>query len=142
MIVVMGSTSLETALSSRLANEKTSLGEPINIVYLDKSDGVVQLDPIFMQHGREAAIKEYFFGDARRTLSPQIQQTEFDKLVIYKFPERKANPFFLALLLLNSSELTNLGRCGLRRAAHPYARGTISDDAALDSGHHERVPEG
>lgn len=75
---------MNAELTKRFAEEKTSLGEPINVILLDKSEGVVERDEAFLQQSREAAIKEYFFGDARRTLSPQIQQVDFDSLIIYK----------------------------------------------------------
>ncbi|KEY69953.1 hypothetical protein S7711_06485 [Stachybotrys chartarum IBT 7711] len=84
IIVVLGSTRMNAELMKRFAEEKTSLGEPITVVLLDKSEGVVERDEAFEQHSRDAAIKEYFFGDARMTLSPQIQQVDFDSLVIYK----------------------------------------------------------
>ncbi|KAI9152164.1 mRNA cleavage and polyadenylation factor CLP1 [Paramyrothecium foliicola] len=84
VIVVLGSTRMNAELTKRFAEEKTSLGEPIHVVSLDKSEGVVERDEAFLQQTREAAIKEYFFGDARRTLSPQIQQVDFDSLIIYK----------------------------------------------------------
>jgi len=56
---------------------------------LDKSEGVADRDESFMQHSREANIKEYFFGDPNRTLSPYTQQLDFDNLTIYKVPEGK-----------------------------------------------------
>ncbi|KAG6037763.1 hypothetical protein E4U41_004792 [Claviceps citrina] len=84
IIVVLGSASMSADLKKRFASERTSLGEPINIVGLDRSTGVVKRNEAFLAHSREQAIKEYFFGDARRTLSPQIQQVDFDALVIYK----------------------------------------------------------
>ncbi|KAH7324695.1 Pre-mRNA cleavage complex II protein Clp1-domain-containing protein [Stachybotrys elegans] len=84
IIVVLGSTRLNAELTKRFAEEKTSLGEPISVLMLDKSEGVVERGEHFLQHSREAVIKEYFFGDARRSLSPQIQQVDFDSLTIYK----------------------------------------------------------
>ncbi|KAI5464938.1 pre-mRNA cleavage complex II protein Clp1 [Mariannaea sp. PMI_226] len=84
IIVVIGSGRVEAELSKRFSNETTSLGETINVIHLDASNGVVHRDEVFMQHWREGAIKEYFFGDARRTLSPLIQQVDFDSVVIYK----------------------------------------------------------
>lgn len=89
VVVVIGTPLLEQELAKRFTSVKTSLGEPIDIVLLDKSDGVAHRDQNFMQHVREACIKEYFFGDARRTLSPQIQQADFDSLVIYRASESK-----------------------------------------------------
>ncbi|WAO92601.1 MRNA cleavage and polyadenylation factor CLP1 [Fusarium falciforme] len=88
VLIVVGSTHLGGELTKRFANERTSLGEPISVVPLDKSDGVVERDEMFMQHAREAAIKEYFFGDSRRTLSPLIQQVDFDNVVVYHTPEQ------------------------------------------------------
>jgi polyribonucleotide 5'-hydroxyl-kinase len=92
IIVVLGSTRINAELTKRFAGEKTSLGEPIQVIGLDKSEGVVERDEAFLQQTREAAIKEYFFGDARRTLSPQIQQVDFDSLVIYKASDCKLLP--------------------------------------------------
>lgn len=63
----------------------------IQVVSIDKSDGVVERDESFLEQSREAVIKEYFFGDAKRTLSPQIQQVDFDSLVIYKLADCKSN---------------------------------------------------
>lgn len=40
-----------------------------------------------MQQMQEAAIREYFFGDAKRTLSPHTQQVNFDDATIYKIQE-------------------------------------------------------
>ncbi|KAM6519250.1 Cleavage polyadenylation factor subunit clp1 [Fusarium falciforme] len=88
VLIVVGSSHLGGELTKRFANERTSLGEPISVVPLDKSDGVVERDEMFMQHAREAAIKEYFFGDSRRTLSPLIQQVDFDNVVVYHTPEQ------------------------------------------------------
>lgn len=71
-------------LNKRFASERTSLGETIHVIGLDRSEGVVERDDAFLEHSREQIIKEYFFGDAKRTLSPQIQQVDFDGLVIYE----------------------------------------------------------
>ncbi|KAM0261497.1 hypothetical protein ACHAQJ_002178 [Trichoderma viride] len=87
IVVVVGSTGLHRELSKRFASEKTSLGEPIQVVSVEASDGVAKREEAFLQHSREAAIKEYFFGDAKRTLSPQIQQVDFDSLVIYRLAD-------------------------------------------------------
>ncbi|SPJ74003.1 related to cleavage/polyadenylation factor IA subunit [Fusarium torulosum] len=83
VIIVIGSTNISSELSRRFSTERTSLGEPISVVPIDKSDGVVIRDEAFLQHVREAAIKEYFFGDSKRTLSPLIQQVDFDNVIVY-----------------------------------------------------------
>lgn len=89
-MVILESRKLNEAIIERLGNEKTSLGEPISITLLEKSDGVVSRHNNHMNHIREAIIKEYFFGDARRSLSPQIQQVDFANLTIYKLSEGKS----------------------------------------------------
>ncbi|PFH63175.1 hypothetical protein XA68_17284 [Ophiocordyceps unilateralis] len=87
VVVVVGSTRMNAELTKRFAAEKTSLGEPIHVILLDRSEGVIERDETFTEQAREQVIKEYFFGDARRALSPQIQQVDFDSLVVYKAPE-------------------------------------------------------
>ena len=101
IVVVLGSSRMTTELTKRFATEKTSLGEPIHVVGLDKSDGVVERDEGFMQQVQEAAIKEYFFGDAQRTLSPSTQLVDFDALVVYQVVadcELRAVPLLFFLL--------------------------------------------
>lgn len=78
---------MSNEFSKRFAGEQTSLGEPIHVIGLDRSTGAVERSEAFLEHAREQAIKEYFFGDARTTLCPQIQQVEFESLVIYKASE-------------------------------------------------------
>ncbi|KAJ4120121.1 Cleavage polyadenylation factor subunit clp1 [Fusarium equiseti] len=94
VIIVVGSPGITAELSRKFSTERTSLGEPISVVPIDKSDGVVIRDEAFLQHVREAAIKEYFFGDSKRTLSPLIQQVDFDNVVLYHTPEE--NPQSIA----------------------------------------------
>ncbi|OAA43955.1 mRNA cleavage and polyadenylation factor IA/II complex [Beauveria brongniartii RCEF 3172] len=91
IVVILGRSGLNAEIAKRFATEKTSLGEPIQVITLEKSDGVVDRDDSFTEHTREAVIKEYFFGDARRTLSPQIQQVDFDSLVIYRLRLRNGH---------------------------------------------------
>ncbi|KAK0715184.1 Pre-mRNA cleavage complex II protein Clp1-domain-containing protein [Lasiosphaeris hirsuta] len=86
-ILVLGSDQLVSELQRHFAGQKTSLGEPIMVVPLDKSDGVVQRDEQFMRFTREATIKEYFFGDSKRTLSPSTQSVSFDDVAIFKAPD-------------------------------------------------------
>lgn len=88
IIVVLGSAGIHAELQRRFGREKTSLGEPIGVVLLDKSDGAVERDEGWMQEVQEATIKEYFFGDSNRTLSPFTQQVDFDGVAIYRIPER------------------------------------------------------
>ncbi|KAG8167884.1 hypothetical protein KVR01_003573 [Diaporthe batatas] len=87
IVVVLGSPKIHTELQKRFAREKTTLGEPIASVLLDQSHGVVERDEGWMKLMQEAAIKEYFFGDSKRTLSPFSQQVDFDSVAIYRIPE-------------------------------------------------------
>lgn len=94
IIVVLESEKLARDLTRRFENQRTSLGEQITVVRIDKSKGVVERDEVYLRQMREAAIKEYFFGDVQRTLSPGTQMAEFDSLAIFRFRESKW-PFFL-----------------------------------------------
>lgn len=87
VVVVLGSGRLNAELQKSLGQKRTSLGEAITVVQLDKSEGVVERDEAFMQQTREAAIKEYFFGDAKMTLSPATQQVDFSAVTIFKIPD-------------------------------------------------------
>lgn len=131
VVIVVGSNWVNTELSRRFASERTSLGEQIQVVALDKSDGVVERSEFFIQQCGEAIIKEYFFGDARRNLSPQIQQVDFDSLVIYKVSDGKC--------------LSRLGEIGFTLACHfvnlfHELRNTIANMTYPDR--HSRRPAG
>ncbi|ERT03215.1 hypothetical protein HMPREF1624_01521 [Sporothrix schenckii ATCC 58251] len=90
LVVVLGdgaaSTAIQQALTNRFQGETTTFGEPIQIVQLDASDGVVDRSDAVEQQQREACIKEYFFGDAKRTLSPYTQQVDADALTVLRLP--------------------------------------------------------
>lgn len=88
IVVVLGSAQLHTELQPRLAQTKTTHGEQVAVLLLDKSQGAAERGEGFMQQVREVVIKEYFFGDARRTLSPFTLQVDFADVTIYKIPER------------------------------------------------------
>ncbi|KAI1339515.1 Clp1-domain-containing protein [Xylariaceae sp. FL0016] len=84
IVVVLGSERVSSEMQKRFAGQKTSLGEELAVVLLDKSGGVVERDATFMQQVREAAMREYFFGDAKATLSPSTQQVDFSTLSIWR----------------------------------------------------------
>lgn len=86
-VVVLGSDQLKREMGMRLAGEKTSFGEPIAVLGLDKSDGAVQIDKGWRQKSTETAIKEYFFGGIKARLSPFTQSASFDELVVFKAPD-------------------------------------------------------
>ena len=74
----------------RYSEQKTGTGAPIAVVKLDKSGGCVDRDEDYMRQLRQAQIREYFFGDAKNTLSPHTQQIDFSQLSIYKIAESKS----------------------------------------------------
>ena len=84
IILVLGSERLHSEMQRRFSGYRTTTGDTITLVKLDKSGGCVDRDDDFMQQSREASIKEYFFGDIKRTLSPHTQQIGFEDVTIYK----------------------------------------------------------
>lgn len=74
-------------MQRKFSTYKTSNGEPVSIVKLDKSGGCVDRDDTFMQQTCEGAMKEYFFGDDKRILSPHNQYINFDDPLIYKISD-------------------------------------------------------
>jgi polyribonucleotide 5'-hydroxyl-kinase len=92
IILVLGSERLYSEMQRRFLSYRGSAGEPLTLVKLDKSGGCVDRDDTFMQQSREAAIREYFFGDTKRTLSPHNQYVNFDEVAVYKIFERELPP--------------------------------------------------
>lgn len=90
LVFVVGSGQMYEELEQRLAGVYTSLGEPIECVNVEKSDGVAEAVDSFTRQNREAAIKEYFFGDSKRTLSPSLQIISFDDVAIFKAPDGRS----------------------------------------------------
>ena len=97
-ILVLGSERLHIEMQKRFSGHRTSTGESITHVKLDKSGGCVDRDDTFMQQTQEAAVKEYFFGDTKSTLSPHTQQMSFDDVTIYKIKEGE---FFSITIILS-----------------------------------------
>ena len=87
LVLVVGSNQMYDELEQRLAGVFTSFGEPIECVNLEKPDGIPEVVDSFTRQNREAAIKEYFFGDSKRTLSPSLQVISFDDVAIFKAPD-------------------------------------------------------
>lgn len=87
IVIVIGSERMGSEIQKKFAGQKTSLDEPITVVSLDKSGGVVERDSGFLQQVREAAIREYFFGNANTTLSPFTQQVDFSALSVWQVNE-------------------------------------------------------
>ena len=82
--MVLGSERLYSDMMRRFNGQRTSSGEAIAVIKLDKSGGCVDRDQAYLTQFRQAQIREYFFGDTRSTLSPHTQQIDFSQMNIYK----------------------------------------------------------
>ena len=98
IILVLGSERLYSEMQRRFSTYTGTAGEPLTLVKLDKSGGCVDRDDQFMQQSREASIREYFFGDPKRTLSPHNQAVGFDEVVVYRIYERRFIVLFHSVL--------------------------------------------
>lgn len=81
----------------RFDGKKASTEEPITVVKVTKSGGCVDRDDAYLQQVRQVQIREYFFGDAKRTLSPHTQVIDFSHVTIYKIHEGRYSLSVLAL---------------------------------------------
>ena len=86
---MLGSERLYSDMVRRFNGQRTSTGETIAVIKLDKSGGCVDRDEAYLEQLRQSQIREYFFGDAKSTLSPHTQQIDFSSVVIYKLAECK-----------------------------------------------------
>ena len=59
----------------------------MTVLKVPKSGGCVERDEEFMMQSRQAQVRNYFFGDAKRTLSPHTQVVDFSQLAIYSVRE-------------------------------------------------------
>lgn len=74
-------------MSRRYNGQKTAGGALVVVLKLDKSGGCVDRDEGYMEKFRQAQVREYFFGDAKTSLSPHTQQLDFSQLSIFKIAE-------------------------------------------------------
>jgi len=95
VVVVLGSERLYSDMLRKCNGLKTATGETIAIIKLDKSGGCVDRDEAYLDQFRRAQIREYFFGDAKSTLSPHTQQIDFNSVSIYRLTECKLRPLLL-----------------------------------------------
>ncbi|CAG8982545.1 hypothetical protein HYALB_00002327 [Hymenoscyphus albidus] len=102
IILVLGSERLYSEMNRRFASNTTP-GQAVTVVKLDKSGGCVDRDDAFMRQTQELAIREYFFGDSKRTLSPHTQNVNFDDITIYRI--RESSSTHISFLSGDSTEL-------------------------------------
>lgn len=82
--MVLDSAELEAELYHKFDNKKTPLGDAIKVLRLDKSPGATERDKGWIKADGEAAIREYFFGSAQKTLSPVTLSVSYDELAIFR----------------------------------------------------------
>lgn len=93
ILVIIGSERLYNDMLRRYNGQSTGSSGPVVVIKLDKSGGCVDRDESYMKQLRHAQVREYFFGDAKTTLSPHTQQLDFDQVSIYKVAESQFFPF-------------------------------------------------
>ncbi|KAI9827179.1 MAG: Cleavage polyadenylation factor subunit clp1 [Thelocarpon impressellum] len=101
VLLVLGSERLYSDMVKRFDGSRISTDETITVLKLAKSGGCVDRDDAFLRQARQAQVREYFFGDARRTLSPHTQQVDFGQVTVYKIHEENT---LLASLLPGGHE--------------------------------------
>jgi polyribonucleotide 5'-hydroxyl-kinase len=90
-LLVLGSERLYSDMCRRFEDRQHN---PVSVVKLQKSGGCVDREEAFLKQSRETAIREYFFGEPKRTLSPYTMTVNFDDLNIWNVGQ---GPFLLAL---------------------------------------------
>lgn len=85
VLVVLGSERLYSDMLRRYP--ANSSGNSVAVVKLAKSGGCVDREEEFLRAGRNRAVKEYFFGEPKRTLSPHTITVIWEHLVIYRIAE-------------------------------------------------------
>lgn len=87
VVLVLGSERLYSDMLRKFEGTKASTEEPVTVVKLAKSGGCVDRDETYMKQVRQAQIREYFFGDDKRALSPHTQLVDFSQAAVYKVYE-------------------------------------------------------
>lgn len=80
-LLVLGSERLYSDMCRRFEDRPQN---PVAVVKLQKSGGCVDREEAFMKQGRETAIREYFFGEPKRTLSPYTMTAGFDDMHVWR----------------------------------------------------------
>ena len=84
---MLGSERLYSEMSRRFGKQASAAPDGVFIVKLDKSGGCVDRDDEYLKQFRQAQIREYFFGDAKNSLSPHTQLVDFSEVAIYRLAE-------------------------------------------------------
>lgn len=89
VLVVLGSERLYSDMVRRYETTATSSSSSSNnssitVLKLPKSGGCVDRSPSHLLTARQTAVREYFFGEPKRTLSPYTITVDFSSILIYK----------------------------------------------------------
>lgn len=87
VIIALGSERLYSDLLRRFEDRRGG-AESVTVLKLPKSGGCVDRDEGYLKEARQRAVREYFFGEPKRTLSPYTMSVDFSSLVIYRVAER------------------------------------------------------
>ena len=87
VIVVLGSERLYSDMARRYNGQRNANNEPVSVIKVEKSGGCVDRDSKYLHQLRRAQIREYFFGTPRNTLSPHMQQLDFNQVQVFKLAE-------------------------------------------------------
>ncbi|KAI5813339.1 Pre-mRNA cleavage complex II protein Clp1-domain-containing protein [Pyronema omphalodes] len=80
-LIVLGSERLYSDIQRRFEGRPQN---PVTVVKVPKSGGCVDRDESFLKQSRETAVKEYFFGEPKRTLSPYTMAVSFDDMNVWR----------------------------------------------------------
>lgn len=94
ILVVLGSERLYSDMARRYEDRQGT----VTIVKLAKSGGCVDRDEAFMRTARETAIREYFFGEPKRTLSPYTLTVGLNEVNLWRVGEGISilTPYFIS----------------------------------------------
>ena len=82
-LVVVGSERLYSDMLRRYDNPSSG----VTVIKLPQSGGCVDRDEQYLKNHRHRQVKEYFFGDPKRTLSPYTMTVDFSVLNIYRITD-------------------------------------------------------
>jgi len=87
-LVVVGSERLYSDMLRRYDTPTSG----ISVVKIPKSGGCVDRDETFLKLSRARQVKEYFFGEPKKTLSPYTMTVEFGALRIFRLNDCMLSP--------------------------------------------------
>ncbi|KAH8154848.1 uncharacterized protein LAJ45_01379 [Morchella importuna] len=99
-LVVVGSERLYSDMVRRFEGREAASG--VTVVKLAKSGGCVDREEAFLKQARETAIREYFFGEPKRTLSPYTLTVGLNEVNLWRVGE--ASPLISGVLPIGTED--------------------------------------